>query len=83
MSDERSQKISDSMRKVWEKKREEIMQKRELKSKETKQKQSEKIKEHYAKDTKHRVAISNAQKQKWARYKNAIKYCEDEGINLD
>lgn len=45
--------------------------------------QSEAIKQHFKEHPEHKKAISLAQKNKWTRYKKALQYCKEAGINLE
>lgn len=47
------------------------------------QKSSESIKKHFKNHPEHKTAISDAQKNKWKKYKKAIQYCKDAGIILE
>jgi hypothetical protein len=72
-----NQKRSLAMQKIWRNERKKMMQNR------NKQKQSANIKKHYAEHPEHRTAISYAQKQKWAKIRRALQYCDSLGIDLE
>lgn len=83
MKSEANQKRSESMKQVWSRKREEILNSREIKTSESRKLWSEKIKKHFKDHPEHRLAISNAQKNKWSQYKKALAYCKQAGIVLE
>jgi hypothetical protein len=78
----KNEKMSESMKKTWETNRNAIMFKRNLVANETKQKLSANIKKHFLEHPEHKIAISNAQKTKWAKYKKAVEYCKNNNIEL-
>lgn len=49
----------------------------------SKQQAGKKIKAHFKKHPEHRQAISEAQKKRWTEYKNALRVCQELGINLE
>ena len=83
MKSEANQKRSESMKQVWLNKREEMLSYQKSIPYSSKKLWSDKIKQHFVEHPEHRVAISNAQKSKWSKYKKALAYCKQAGISLD
>ena len=83
MKNEPNQKLSLSLKKVWRERYDEIMKKRnQTHTLEKQEQQSQRIKLHFVEHPEHRVAISLAQKRKWAKYKKALNYCTNAGITF-
>jgi hypothetical protein len=74
--------LSDNMKEVWKKQRQQIMAKRKAKYPESKAIQSANIKKHFEEHPEHATAISVAQKIKWVKYKKALAYCVKNNISL-
>ena len=75
-------KRSKSMKQHWLKNRDSMMLLRQAKAVESKEKAGSKIKQHFLDHPEHRASISVAQKIKWIKYKKAVKYCEQNGVEL-
>lgn len=82
MNKESRQKLSESMKQVWAKKRDKILKARQQ-TKLEKELNSLKMKKHYQEHPEHKKAISIAQTKKWARLKAADEYCKKQNINLE
>lgn len=83
MKSEANQKRSESMKKVWLTRKEEMLNSRKLNKNKSKKLWSDKIKQHFVDHPEHRLALSNAQKKKWSQYKKALAYCKQAGIVLE
>jgi len=83
MRSQRQVNISNALKKVWAERRDEIMESRLIHKLEASEKASIAIKKHYMNNVEHRLAISNAQKNKWIKIKRALDYCKQNNINLE
>jgi len=82
MKNPSNKKQSVTMKKTWLIERERMMQPRIDNQVIIKAKQSSKIKQHFIDHPEHKIALSKAQKNKWLKYKRALQYCENAGVDL-
>ena len=82
MKNEKNTKLSNAMKLIWATDRERMMLPRKEQSKEIKEVQGAKIRQHFREHPEHRAAISDAQKHKWFKYKKALAYCINNNVNL-
>lgn len=83
MRSKRQVNISNALKKVWAERRDEIMKSRQIHKLDSREKASIAIKKHYLNNVEHRLAISDAQKNKWIKIKKALDYCKQNNINLE
>jgi hypothetical protein len=82
MKSETNQKQSDSMKAFWKTNRSYMMGKRKQSEPEALILQGERIKQHFKEHPEHSKAISEAQKNKWQKYKKALAYCLNNNISF-
>ena len=82
MKNETNTKQSEAMKTFWIENRDYMMAKRKNNAEEIKQKQGDKIRQHFKEHPEHAQAISDAQKIKWVKYKKALAYCIENKVVL-